>query len=219
MIDEHDLIARLGSLGEALDLPPARTSLVVDEVLARLDEPARPVAHPPSVRHRRRVALAAAVAVVVAGGVLAVPDARHAVAQWLGLDSVSIEVDPDLSSSPHDGTFTKPGPGESRVVTVDGREILVSAIAGEFDEVLIFKTVRSSDQVLPVDVAGRRGLWIAGDPHEVMYRALDGSVLVERVAADTLLWQGADVLLRVEGFTELDAALDYAAEITAAGTP
>lgn len=219
MIDEHDLIARLGSLGEVLDLPATRTSRVVDVVLARLDEFARPVARAASVRDRRGLAFAAAVAVVVAGSVLAVPDARHAVARWLGLDAVSVKVDPDLSSTAHDGTFTTPGPGESRVVTVDGRQILVSAIAGALDEALIAKTVGSSEQVLGVDVAGWPGLWIEGDPHEVMYRDLDGSVLVERVAADTLLWQEADVLLRVEGFTELDAALDYAAEIAAAVTP
>lgn len=218
MTDRDDLVTRLGSLGDALDLPAARTSRVVDVVLARLDEPVRPAARPAADRPRRGWALAAAVVLAVVGAVVLVPDARHAVARWLGLDGVSVEVDPDLSSSSPPGTFTMPGPGESRVVTVDGREILVSAIAGALDEVLINKTVASSDQVRSVEVGGWPGMWIEGASHEVLYRTLDGDVLVERVAANTLLWQEGDVLLRLEGFIDLEDALEYASEI-AAPTP
>ena len=140
-------------------------------------------------------------------------------ARWLGLDDVSVEIDPRLSPSSPAGTFTTPGPGESRVIAVDGRPILVSAIAGTFDDVLISKTVASSDQVQSVEVVGWPGLWIEGGPHEVMYRALDGSVLVERVAANTLLWQQADVLVRLEGFIDLESALDHASKIAAPATP
>lgn len=218
MIEEHNLIARLGALGDALDLP-VKPMRVVDVVLARLDEPVSQTEPIAADRDRRRWALVASVAVVVAVAVIAVPEARHAVARWLGLDGVSVEIDPNLSPSSPAGTFTTPGPGESRVITVDGRPILVSAIAGTLDEALISKTVGSSDQVQSVDVSSWPGLWIAGGPHEVMYRALDDSVLVERVAVDTLLWQQADVLVRLEGFTDLDSALDYASTIAAPATP
>ncbi len=219
MIAEHDLIARLGALGDALDLPVERTSRVVDVVLARLDEPGSQTAPFAADRDRRRWTLVASVAVVVAVAVTAIPDARRAVARWLGLDRVSVEVDPKLSPSSSAGTFTTPGPGESRVVVVEGRQVLVSAIAGTLDEVSVSKTVGSSDQVRSVGVVGWPGLWISGGPHEVMYRALDGSVLVERMAADTLLWQEADVLVRLEGFTDLETALGYASMIAAPATP
>ena len=219
MIDEHDLIARLGALGDALELPAERTDRLADVVLARLDEHASQTARHATGRDRRSWMTVAAVAVVVAGTVTAIPDARRAVARWLGLDGVSVAIDPNLSPSSSAETFTTPGPGESRVVTVDGQPILVSAIAGTFDEVLVSKTVGSSDQVQSIQVAGWPGLWIEGEPHEVMYRVLDGSVLVERMAADTLVWQEADALLRLEGFTDLEAALDYASEIAAPATP
>lgn len=218
MIEEHDLIARLGALGDSLDLPVERTSRVVDVVLARLDEPASQTAPLAADHDRRRWTLVASVALVVAVAVTAIPDARRAVARWFGLDRVSVEIDPNLSPSSPAGTFTTPGPGESRVVIVDGRQVLVSAIAGTLDDVLVSKMVGSSDQVQSVEVVGWPGLWIAGVPHEVMYRALDGSVLVERMAADTLVWQEADVLLRLEGFTDLETALDYASMIAAPAT-
>ena len=86
---------------------------------------------------------------------------------------------------------------------VDGRRIIVSAVRGELTEQLIVKTVGSSDQIEEVTVDGHPGLWFAGAPHHVMYDAPIGDVVVERVAADTLVWQDGDSLFRVEGFDRL----------------
>ena len=40
-----------------------------------------------------------------------------------------------------------------------------------------------------------------------------GEIVVERVAANTLLWQRDGVLWRVEGFTRLSEALDFVAQL------
>ena len=145
----------------------------------------------------------------LAAGIVVHPDSREAMARWLGLDGVEVDVDPELSVPAPTGSFDAPGPGASEVVVVDGREVLVSAIDGSFDEQLIRKTVTSADQVRQLQVMGHPALWIAGTAHEVMYESADGDVVVERVAADTLLWQDGAVLFRVEGFDTLADALAF----------
>lgn len=195
--DIDDLVARLERLGDALDLDDAH---VTDEILDRIG--ARRSARLP------RRWLVAAVIVLVVGGVVAHPDSRHAVARWFGLDGLVIDVDPDLSVPETPTLVDAPGPGESRVVVVGDREILVSAVHGALTDGLISKTVSSSDQVEEVDVDGHRGLWISGAPHQVLYEA-DGGVVVERVAANALVWQRDDVLYRVEGFELLADALGF----------
>ena len=77
------------------------------------------------------------------------------------------------------------------------------------DERLITKTVGSTDQIRQVEVMGRPGLWITGDAHQVRYLSPEGDVVVDRVAADTLLWQDGAVLFRVEGFDDLADALAF----------
>ena len=202
MIHEHDLAARLAQLGDDLALDD--DSRLPDRVLARLDEPA-----PRRSRTRVLIGIAAAL-LVVSTVVVAIPDARHAVARWFGLGGVDIRVEPDLSLPPRSPSFDAPGPGESRVVVVDGHEVLVSAVSGALDEILLRKSVGNSEQVRQLDVDGHVGLWVSGGSHEVMYFALDGAVLVERVAANTLLWQDGEVLYRVEGFADLPDALAFA---------
>lgn len=204
-IDDFDgLVARLAAFGDRIDVDDAG---LVDAVLNRLDAPRRR-----DGRGNRPWLMAAAIAILVAGIVLH-PDSRQAVARWLGLDGVVIEFDPSLSVPPEDPAaaplFEAPGPGESEVVVVGGREVLVSAIEGGLDERLVSKVVSSTDQVEVVDVMGHRGLWISGAPHEVMYASPDGDVVVERLAANTLLWHDGAVLYRLEGFEELADALAF----------
>ena len=198
----EELERRLALFGEALAFDDAH---LADVVLERLD-----AAPPTPARHRWLAA--AAVLVLVLAGIALYPDSRHAVARWFGLEGVTVEVDPELSttatSSPP--AFGLPGPGESEVVVVDGREILVSTVSGSLTDELIVKTVGSAAQIEQVEVNGRRGLWISGTPHEVLYASPEGRVAVERVAANTLLWEGDGVLSRVEGFEQLSDALAFA---------
>ena len=78
-----DLERSLGELADRLDVPGG--DWLVDDVLRRIDEPAR------VLTPRRGLRLAAAVIVVLAVAVVAVPGPRHAIARWLGFDSVRIE--------------------------------------------------------------------------------------------------------------------------------
>ena len=98
------------------------------------------------------------------------------------------------------------------VVEVDGRRIAVSAVRRAADRQPILKTVGSSDQIREVTVDGHAGLWFAGVPHDVMYDAPIGEVVVERVAVDTLVWHDGAVLWRVEGFDRLPDAIEFVEE-------
>ena len=79
----------------------------------------------------RRLQLAAAFVLIVAVAIAIHPDSRRVVARWFGLNQVRIERDSDLNLPPAPLTFDLPGPGESRIVMLEGREILVSTIDGQ----------------------------------------------------------------------------------------
>jgi hypothetical protein len=196
-----DLVERLVALGDVRDVEDAS---LADSVLARLAAPPR------SSRRAWLVAAAAALVVAVVVGVALQPGARDAMARWFGLDGVEVAVDPELSTPDSAPSVAVPGPGESAIVIVDGRRVLYSAIDGRLTDALVTKTVQATGQVREVDVAGHPGLWISGGAHEVLYQEAGSGVIVERVAADTLLWQDGPVLYRVEGFDDLTDALAFA---------
>lgn len=198
--DFDGLIGQLEGLAGALAVDD--TDIVVN-VLDRI------AADRPGRTWSRWTVAAAIVALVVAAGVVVHPGTRSAVAGWLGLDGLTIGVDPDLPVSPPPVSFEGPGPGSSRRVVVGDREILVSAIRGSLSRSLISKTVGTSDQVVAVEVDGHPGLWISGGRHEVLYEATDGDIAVVRGAANTLLWTADGVLYRVEGFDRLDDVLAF----------
>lgn len=198
-----DLEARLADLGNALDVGDSAVAAGV--VMARLDGSVAP-------RGGRRGWLlkVAVVVVVVAGALVAVPRSREALADWFGLRGVRIERR-DERGGGTPAPFALPGPGQSRMVTVDGKQILVSSIAGVLDDGLVRKIVGPGTGVQQVMVGGAPGLWIDGEPHDVLYRLPDGDVTVTRTAGNTLLWQTGEVLRRVEGFDDLASAVAFAA--------
>ena len=211
-VDGHgDLIEQLDRLGTAID---DRT----DDLDIATSVTRSLATRPPRTVHRGWLAAAAVVLAVIVG-VIVQPDARRAVARWFGLDGVTVEVDPDRDGSIDAESVVDVsevvGPGESRLVVSNGREVLVSAISGNLEEGLISKTVGATSEIDEVAVNDRPGLWIAGGTHDVSYVARDGGVVVERLAANTLLWQRDDVLYRVEGFERLDDALDFARSLDA----
>ena len=184
MIDlEHDL-ARLGDQ-LALD-----DQGLVGDVLGRLDTPG-----PPDRSHRWLVAAAVVLAVVAAA--LVVPSSRQAIADWFGLDGVRIEQQPDLSV-PADATDQLPAG-----VTYDEFE-------GTLDTDVITKVLGDESTIRRVDVGGRPGLWIDGEPHELVIRDVDGETVIRRFAGNTLLWQDGDTIHRIEGVATLDEALAVA---------
>lgn len=198
---------RLVALGDELDLGGES---LVDDVLTRLGQPAVE-----AVRPRVALRVAAAAVLVVAVAVVAIPDARRTVAGWFGWESVSVERRPDLDP-PATTTPIADGSAAGEVVVVDGREILVTTIDARLDVGLVRKTVGSESGVVETAIGGRLALWIHGEPHLVSFIGADGSVIDERVAGDTLLWQTGDVTVRVEGFDDLDDAIEFA-EARAAG--
>jgi len=192
---------RLASLADGLDVDDAG---LVDLIVARLDKLSD------QRRARRRLQMVAVIVLIVAAAIALHPDSRRGVARWFGLNQVRIERDTDLDLSSASVTIELPGPGDSQIVAINGREILVSAIVGRLDGPILQKILASNTSIFEVDVVGHLGLWIDGAPHEVMYEASDGDVMVERVAGNTLLWEVADVLYRIEGFDNLDDALKFA---------
>ncbi len=204
----NDLEQRLYALGDVLDLGPVDRdgdTGLVDAVLGRIDATDRK-------RRRDRVLLRAAVILLVIAAALiaALPGPRRAVAGWLGFDSVRIERVTDLDVGDVPGLAQLPGPGDSSIVTVGGREVLVSAIDGSLSDPLLSKTVGAGTAVSEVAVGDARGLWISGEPHEIAYETNDGGVVVDRFAGNTLLWQVGDVLYRVEGFDNVADAIAFA---------
>lgn len=100
-----DLARALGDLGARLEVPGG--DWLVADVLRRIDEPVR------SLTSRRALRLAAAVVVVLAVALVAVPGPRRAIARWLGFDSVQIEpgvvtVPPTISTTPATTATTVP---------------------------------------------------------------------------------------------------------------
>ncbi len=198
---DDDLIDRLVRLGSDIDHELGAADLV-ESTLAAID------ASPTGTRHRAWM-VAASLLLIVMLGLLVIPDSRRAVARWFGIPGVQIEIEPRLSLPPPIRVTESVGPGESRAVDVDGREILVSAIDATLEDALITKTVSASNQLKQVDVNGAAGLWVGGASHEVLYRVPDSEVVVERVAANTLLWNDGALLYRIEGFDRLDDALEF----------
>ena len=197
-----NLEVRLADLAHVLDVEEAG---LVDSIAARLDRSSSSGER----RAHRRLQMVALFVLIVAAAVALHPDSRRVVARWFGLNQVRIERDADLDLPSAPVTFELPGLGESQIIEVNGRQIMVSTIYGRLGGPIMQKTLGSSTSIVEVDVAGYLGLWINGAPHEVMYEASDGHVVVERVAGNTLLWEVGDVLYRLEGFDNLDDALKF----------
>jgi len=197
----NNLETRLTDLSGALNVDSVG---LVDSIMVRIEQL--------SVQRRahRRLQMAAAILLIVAAAIALHPDSRRVVARWFGLNYVRIERDADLELSPAPETFELPGPGDSEIIEFEGRQILMSAIAGRIDGPVLQKTLGSSTSIVEVEVGGHLGLWVAGAPHEVMYESSNGEIVVERIAGNTLLWEIGEILYRLEGFDSLKNALEFA---------
>jgi hypothetical protein len=209
---------------------------------------ARPGGRAAPIRARLRVApawaIAAAVVLVLAGGVMAVPPARSAVLEWLGIASVRIE----RAEPPRYGADLQLG----RAVTLEaarrdaGFPIGVPAALGEPDgvfvseaparvdfvyrrpyvlvtqfraaaEPVIEKTLGENAALERLRVDGDSAYFISGAEHGFAY-AGDGVFEFEppRLAGNTLLVDRAreGVLLRIEGELTREQAVRIARSLS-----
>ena len=224
---------RLVAMGTGLTFPGEER--LADDVVAAVR---RPAAAP---RWRRPLAVAAAILLVIAVVVAAGPGTRHAVARLLGLEHLPIRIgvvlppagDVDLGPpltiaeaatrsgvdpyvAPARGTPLAAYAPDGGYVVVryedHGTQVLVTTLPGFVDEVAFSKLVASGMQVRPVDVAGRDGWWITGQPHVFMYRDRRGGFQEARPAGDTLAWQDGDTIVRVAADVPLARAEQLAAD-------
>src|SRR5262249_49952185 len=86
--------------------------------------------------------------------------------------------------------YTKPG----------GVRMLITEFRGRQQSAFIQKTLGPGTTAEKVTVNGARGIWIAGEPHVLMYLDTNGQVqgYTPRLATNTLLWRRGDLLLRLE---------------------
>jgi hypothetical protein len=218
-----DLDVALRELGRQVEFPP--TPDLASSIRGRLERPRRWL---------RPAAVALAVLVVAIGAALAVPPARTAILDWLGLRGVSIvRVDQLPPTSPvrrldlgrrvtlaeappwtlvpddkPDSVFVEDGTVNLLWGTPDDVRLLLTEFRGE---PYIEKLVEPNADVEPVSVNGRAGAWLE-QAHVVVFKDPRGRVRdnVGRLAGKTLLWQHGELTLRLEGDLTKEQALRIA---------
>jgi hypothetical protein len=229
-----ELETALRQLGREVAFPP--TPDVASAIRGQLDRP--------RFRHRR-VAIALVSAVVVAiGAAFAVPQARTAILDWLGLRNVSVVRVEKLPAVPAhgnldlgqrvtldaakrrapwllvpDGTPDSVWVNESlpggKVSLLWGTPSNVRLLLTEFTgRTYVEKVIQGDTQVERVKI-GSAGVWFQG-PHVVMFQDRDGRFREShaRLARNTLVWQMGDVTLRLEGGLTKDEALRIARTVS-----
>ena len=224
-----ELDAVLIELGRHVECPPAPD--LAPAVRKRLGE---------RRAWRRPVAIALAVLVVALGAALAVPSARTALLDWLGLRGVQIvrveQLPPapvlgrlDLGGSvslaearrrapwllvPHeapDSIYLSAAIPGGKISLLWGTPAHVRLLLTEFrGEAFVQKLIAPDARIEPVDV-GDIGAWL-DQPHVLLYRNRNGQFRQDtaRLAGKTLLWQQGDVTLRLEGDLSKEKALQIA---------
>ena len=93
------------------------------------------------------------------------------------------------------------------------RDVGVSAVfvafRGRVDDSLFGKVAAPGTRVEEVSVAGGRGFWIEGAPHQFFYRDSAGNAWPEtlRLAGNTLIWEQGDATFRLEAQIGRDQAV------------
>jgi hypothetical protein len=99
-----------------------------------------------------------------------------------------------------------------------GLGLLVTQNRGEFDQGMVHKLIDTElGIVVPVDVDGAPGFWMAGAPHVFWYFAPDGTIIQEseRRVGDTLAWERDGILYRIEGAASKERAVEIARSMRA----
>jgi hypothetical protein len=103
----------------------------------------------------------------------------------------------------------RPGLPEARSTGVG---MLVTQFRGALAPDFFGKVIGPDTTVQPVTVDGASGYWIAGSPHVLFYRDLQGQILTEdlRLADNTLIWERDGVTYRLESSLSRDQAIAIA---------
>ena len=226
-----ELDVALRELGRHVEFPPTPDRVARPSATG---SPLRAFSSGLGAPWRRPLAIALAVLVVAVGAVLAVPPARTAVLDWLGLRGVSIVRVDELPPTPaverlelgRQVTLEEaplwrlvPDDEPDRVYVGNG---MVSLLWGTPDRVrllltesrgqaFIEKLIEQDARVERVTVNGEPGVWLE-EPHVVFFEDLRGRMRQStgRLAGKTLLWQHGEVTLRLEGDLSKEEALRIA---------
>jgi hypothetical protein len=108
----------------------------------------------------------------------------------------------------------EPGDGLPEVGET-GAGLLLSQFRGRLDQQILGKFVGPEGRMQEVTVGDRRGYWVAGPPHVVLYVDPEGEVREDtaRLAGNVLLWDDGGVIRRLESALPLDAALGIATSV------
>jgi hypothetical protein len=100
----------------------------------------------------------------------------------------------------------------------DNGRVLFSEVRGQLQHQFLLKFVGPYARVDALRIAGQRGVWIHGHPHQFAYADATGALRTDtvRFANDVLLWRRGDLLLRLEGARSKAEALRIARSVRAA---
>jgi hypothetical protein len=96
--------------------------------------------------------------------------------------------------------------------TLDGDVgLLLGQFRGTVDDGFFEKATRIGTTIERVQVAGRGGFWLSGDPHILFWESADGFVDdPRRWVGDVLLWSNGEITYRLETALDRDEAIHLA---------
>ena len=105
----------------------------------------------------------------------------------------------------------RPRPGLPEAAST-GLGLLVSEFRGDLVPEYVGKLAPEATRIERLRLGGERAIWIEGTPHFFFYRRPDGlsSERTLRLAANVLLLERGDTLVRLEGGVGLERALEIA---------
>ncbi len=205
---------------------------------------------------RRAVALAAALVLLPTAAIAAVPETRHAVLEWLGIEHVRVERVPRLPAGlaaldrvdlgtrvastmqagrragfavavarglgAPDAIFVsaggvvslayEPRPGLPRDRQTGVGLLVTQLRARGLPDYVAKKIAGPRTRVEAVRVGGDKGVFVSGEPHELLIVQPDGMIrpLPARLAGNTLALERGGVVTRLEGRFDRAAALSLA---------
>ncbi|MGH2996267.1 MAG: hypothetical protein ACRDM9_08130, partial [Gaiellaceae bacterium] len=90
--------------------------------------------------------------------------------------------------------------------------LLVTQFRGRAEPDLVKKAVGEGTSLEFLTVRGKEGFWLAGNPHAVLFRDVNGELRDEafRLAANVLVWVESGITIRLEGDFDRETAIRIA---------